>query len=370
MNVLMIVSWYTKKNREISAGIFHYEQAMALKKECNIALYWPFDSEIGRVEKCEENGLLVYRSGNKNKQGLNCLDILKNFRAVIEDYKPDIIHAHVASSAGKYSVIMAKIYNIPIVVTEHVPLELMDLRSLKNKMMMSFVYRCSNANVCVSDYLNKGLSKEFPLSRFFTIYNPVSDLFVNRRLKNATLNEKVNCGIVANFYDKNIKGFQYLLPAIRKLVDEGVDIELGVIGGGDYLDYYKKMCNELSINDHVMFYGYRSREELIEIVEKMNFMVSASLFESAGVNIEEALTLGKPVVVTNSGGGNSLVDYSNAIVVEKESIDALADGIKRMIQNYRKYNFVDIAKCAREMFSIKKSIKKYLDIYEKLLAMK
>lgn len=33
MNVLMMVSWYTGLNKEISAGIFHYEQIMNMKEK-------------------------------------------------------------------------------------------------------------------------------------------------------------------------------------------------------------------------------------------------------------------------------------------------------------------------------------------------
>lgn len=50
MNVLMMVSWYTRLNKEISAGIFHYEQIMNMKEKCNVALFWPFDIE--QKERC------------------------------------------------------------------------------------------------------------------------------------------------------------------------------------------------------------------------------------------------------------------------------------------------------------------------------
>ena len=69
MNVLMMVSWYTGLNKEISAGIFHYEQIMNMKEKCNVALFWPFDIEQKERCSCEiDSGVRIYRT--RFKEGL------------------------------------------------------------------------------------------------------------------------------------------------------------------------------------------------------------------------------------------------------------------------------------------------------------
>ncbi|SFT54040.1 Glycosyltransferase involved in cell wall bisynthesis [Selenomonas sp. GACV-9] len=364
MNVLMVVSWYTSKNsKKITEGIFHYEQAISLQKYCNVAIYWPFDGENLHVVKDEEFGLLTYRSGYRHRRGISRWDILKNYRKVIREYKPDVIHAQVAGSAGKYSIIISKLHDIPVVITEHAPLEMMDLNSWKYRIILKYIYSQSYKNICVSDYLNKQLSTKFITCQFLTIFNPIADCFINVPVSRRRLNQKIVCGVVAQLYDKDIKGLQFLLPAIRNLIDNNVDIVLNIIGGGKYLDYYIELSKKLCLNNAVIFHGDCPKETVVNIITQMDFMISASLFESAGVNIEESLALGKPMVVTKSGGGDSLVDDTNAIVVEKGSVDALANGIKDMINNYSRFDQEAIAKNAREKFSMKRITEQYISIY-------
>ena len=55
---------------------------------------------------------------------------------------------------------------------------------------------------------------------------------------------------------------------------------------------------------------------------------------SAGVSVQEAQLLGKPVLVTKSGGANSLVTEESAIVVDKGSTEALVKGLKAMAERF------------------------------------
>ena len=44
LNILIMPSWYFSYKRDnVTAGIFHYEQAIDLQKYCNIVVYYPFD---------------------------------------------------------------------------------------------------------------------------------------------------------------------------------------------------------------------------------------------------------------------------------------------------------------------------------------
>ena len=43
----MVVSWYSPKDAQVmTAGVFHYEQSMALKAHCETALYYPYDENL------------------------------------------------------------------------------------------------------------------------------------------------------------------------------------------------------------------------------------------------------------------------------------------------------------------------------------
>ena len=43
LNILIMPSWYFSYKRDnVTAGIFHYEQAIDLQKYCNIVVYYPY----------------------------------------------------------------------------------------------------------------------------------------------------------------------------------------------------------------------------------------------------------------------------------------------------------------------------------------
>ena len=79
------------------------------------------------------------------------------------------------------------------------------------------------------------------------------------------------------------------------------------------------------------------------------------------------MLLGKPLVVTKSGGANSLVNEDTAIVVERESTEALVEGIEQMIQRLSEFDEAQIKSYAFVNFEIDEVSKKYVNLYSKIL---
>lgn len=369
MNILMIPTWYSPVDAEVmTAGVFHYEQSMALKKYCNMALYYPFDTDLTcDFMQSEENGLLTFRSRMYSGKLSKYACWIRDFIKIKKEFKPDIIHAHVASAAGRLSIILGKLFNIPVIVTEHNAIELMGLENAKTRKLNQWVYHQSKANVCVSaDSMNR-LKEFFPDEKFQVIHNGIMNPNSIDRLEESYAREdRINCCIVAAFYSKEIKGYQYLLPALKKLLDKNLPITLHICGGGDYFDYYVNMAEELGISEHCIFYGNCSREKVYSIISQMNFSISASIFECSGVSVQEAMLLGKPLVVTKSGGANSLVTLDTAIVVDRESTSALADGIEQMVNRLSEFDEDKIKEYAFVNFEIDEVSKKYVNLYENI----
>ena len=80
-----------------------------------------------------------------------------------------------------------------------------------------------------------------------------------------------------------------------------------------------------------------------------------------------ALLLGKPVLVTRSGGANSLVNEEVAIVVDRESTTALVNGMKEMITRLPSFDGSVIENYALENFEIDQVSRQYMTLYEDLI---
>ncbi len=366
LNILMMVTWYASVgDNESKAGIFHYEMSVNLLKHCNVALYFPFDTKMqNSFEQNVENGLLTFRSKRNSRERIkNKLRIFFDFIKIRKAFKPDILHAHVALGAGRYAYALGKIFRIPVVITEHMPIELSGLDIRKYRLMAKYVYQSSKFNACVSPDQMRRLQVFFPKAEFEVVYNGVIAPTLDHQDHKYFVAGYTNFAIVANLYDREIKGYQFLLPAIRILKEKGYAIRLHLIGGGEYLDFYKKMAADLGILDTCIFYGACEKHILYEIISEMAFCISASLFEASGVYVQEAMMLGKPLVVTNSGGADSLVSDKTAIVVEKASTEALTDGIEKMMKDLSHFDTTEIQDYGYSHFEINSISEKYMQVY-------
>lgn len=372
MNILMMVSWYTPKGADkLEAGVFHYEQAMDLKNYCNVAIYFPFDKQIVERETREEEwGITTYRSKYQTANVIQAKhQIRKTMEHIIEEFKPDVIHAHCAAGAGFYAIAEAKRYGIPVVLTEHTPLEISHADKFGiGRIFSKIAYTNSNANICVSKSSQSELKKAFPKCDFSVIYNGIIAPTASKTQKKYYKEGYINVVIVAVLYDLEIKGLKYLLQAMKMVKKQRQNIVLHHIGGGEYLEYFKQMAKELEIEDVCIFHGRCDRNELYAIEEEMDFFVSSSLVECSGVSVQEAMLLGKPILGTNSGGVDSLVPKETGIIVEKANANALKDGLIYMATHIKDYDKEYIKQYAYNNFEIGNISHKYLQLYEKILS--
>lgn len=373
MNVLMMVTWYSPKDAEtMQAGVFHYEQSMDLKQHCNVAIYYPFDGKLQEsFSEEEEKGILTFRSRMENGRPFyNRKKIFDDFKKINKTFRPDVIHAHVAVGAGIYAVLLGKRYGIPVVLTEHSPVGLAGYERKYLRMMAGYVHSHTKYNACVSMNSKEELQALFPKCQFGVVYNGVIAPTGLKDKRNYRREGCVNVSIVAGFYSEWVKGYQFLLPAMKELVRQGYEIVLHIVGGGTYMEKYQKMAEELGIQDRCIFYGNCEKSQVYDIMSQMDFGLSTSLIECSGVSVQEALMLGKPMVVTKSGGANSLVTPETAIVVEKESSQAIVDGIKEMIARRNEFKDEEIRSYAYQNFEISEISKKYMKIYENVMEKK
>lgn len=370
LNILIMPSWYFSYKRDnVTAGIFHYEQAVDLQKYCNVAVYYPFDQTIEEdMMKHIDRGVLTYRSQFHREERIrNRVRIFKTFQKIKEEFQPDIIFAHVANEVGKYAAFLSRFHRITLVLMEHSSTEV----SLAGKVgyyISKYVYERCDYIACCSENLRNNLQGFFPKLKFHVVYNGIQPTnIISDTIENYRIEGVSNIVIVGAFYSLDIKGYQFLLPAMRQILDKDYRAVLHIIGDGVYKEHFVQMAKELGIEKECIFYGDCPREKVYEIVSQMDFFVSASILECSGVSVQEAMLLGKPILVTRSGGANSLVTEDTAIVVDKGSTQALADGLEEMIQRYGDFDTEKIKEYAENKFEISHISRQYMQIFYSLV---
>ena len=370
MNILFVVQWYGEKDKDFFTGNFHYELAREIQKKHNVAIYFPFDYSISEnnILYGYEGGILTFRSNLGLSKLSKIIHLYKDMKCILRKFNPNIVHAHVIDGAGTVSFVAKKFFGLPYILTEHAPIEMMNL-SKKNRIKTKIILKKSSCNVAVSTDLQEKLNQIYPKSNFICIFNGVIDPYsvMHKEFEDVKDTNCINAIIVCGLYSKTIKGLQYLLPAVQEINKTSKKMHLHICGGGTYLDYFLGMANDLGLQESVTFYGMCDKPKLFAILNQMDFAISSSLFESAGVFVEEACMMGKPLVITKSGGANSLIPEEFSIQVDKGSTEALISALEKMIKQYNSYNSEQIKEYGFEKFEMNNICDLYNNVYESII---
>jgi glycosyltransferase involved in cell wall biosynthesis len=94
-------------------------------------------------------------------------------------------------------------------------------------------------------------------------------------------------------------------------------------------------------------------------------ILSTSKVETFGLTIAEAQAMGKPVVVTDSGGVRDIVTQETGIVTELSS-EAFANGLMQLIQTFHTYDPETIRQSAKNRFAAPVIMNQLNEIYRQL----
>lgn len=130
------------------------------------------------------------------------------------------------------------------------------------------------------------------------------------------------------------KAFDILMQATRKLTDEGLDLEVRIIGDGAERAALESMRTKLELEGIVNFLGSMSEDQIIDELLEAHVFSAVSRHEPLGVVYMEAMSLGVPTLGTTSGGVHEIIDTGeNGLLVEPENADALADSIRLLLND-------------------------------------
>jgi glycosyltransferase involved in cell wall biosynthesis len=114
--------------------------------------------------------------------------------------------------------------------------------------------------------------------------------------------------------------------AVRALAEArqgGRAIKLLVVGDGSQREALQHLSRELGIEDHVHFLGIRS--DIPEVLAACDALCHAAPFEPFGIVAIEAMAMGLPVIVPNSGGiAEAVIDGVTGLLYPPLDSSALA----------------------------------------------
>ena len=326
MKILMLTWEYPPR---IVGGIARvvYDLSQKLTKEGHdVTVVTYRDGNVPYVE--DDNGVKVYRVDNYMISSNNFIDwilqlnfnmIAKAGEIIAENGNFDVIHAHdwlVASAAKtlKYA------YNTPIVSTIHATeagrnsgISTPEQKYINDTEWM-LTYESSEV-IVNSNYMKNELQRLFglPYEKINVIPNGVDlHLYDNIerdyefRRKYAMDNEKIILFIGRLVYEK---GIQNLIAAMPKVLSSYNDAKLIIAGKGGMINELRNQVNALGLSNKVYFTGYLAGKDVKKMYKCADVAVFPSTYEPFGIVAIEAMLSGNPIVVSDVGGLNEIVDH-------------------------------------------------------------
>jgi glycosyltransferase involved in cell wall biosynthesis len=129
-----------------------------------------------------------------------------------------------------------------------------------------------------------------------------------------------------------VKGFERLAKIHKRLLDEGINNRLYILGIGEEKENLKKYIEDNSLENTLILLGYKTNP--YKYVKKCDLYVCSSYSEGFSTSVTESLIVGTPVVTTLCSGMTELLGENNeyGIVTENDE-EALYQGVKGILTN-------------------------------------
>ena len=224
-----------------------------------------------------------------------------NLKRIIDEQKPDLIHAH-DMRAGLVSALSCG--KIPLV--SHIHNNAYDARGLSLKSVGYLIAGFKAKKIIwVSNSSYEGyLFHKLFAKKSSVLYNIIDaeQIFAKKAQDEKSYDyDMIYVGRLT--YQKDP---QRLMRLCAKLKENKPDLRAAIVGTGELEEEVKTLCAELGLQENVHFLGFQSNP--IKMVHDSKAMILTSRWEGTPMCALEAMALGTPVVSTPSDGMKDIID--------------------------------------------------------------
>ena len=256
---------------------------------------------------------------------------LNKVKRLIDDFRPDILHAHYASSCGLIAA-FTKFHPYVLSVWGD---DILDFpkKSPVHRWVIRHAIRHADYITATSNMLAESTKKYMENNKDISIIPFGVDLEQYRYVERKA-SSTIHIGTVRNLTPKY--GLEYLIKAVAGLIDSGSNVDLTIVGKGLLRDQLKSLVSQLKITSAVNLIGYVPNEKVIDYLKDFDIFVMPSVGEGEtfGVAAVEAMATGLPVVASNIGGLPEVIDHEKTgLLVEPGNVEMLRGALKKYVSS-------------------------------------
>ncbi len=254
-------------------------------------------------------------------------------RRLHEQMKFDCIDAHYVYPDGFAALLLGKTLGIPVIVSARgTDITLFpSFRSIRPKIQWTLEHATGAIGVCEA-LKNSMLELGSPVESTRAIGNgvdparfaPVDRLAARRKLD--ILEDAEVVVAVGNLVP--VKGHQFLIGAIARLVERHPKIRLYIIGEGSFRTKLEGQVRQEGLQDRIIFLGRKPNEELKYWYSAADVSCLASSREGWANVLLESLACGTPVVATRVWGAPEVITSPELGILVEQTADSISEGLE------------------------------------------
>lgn len=333
-----------------------------------INAYFAYNEEGLLVERLKELGILTYRLEMNSPFDFRAAAQLA---ALCRELNIDLVHTHYLRE--NYVAMLARLRGSPakVAYTNHFILRNNFITRMSNRLMnpleSGIIAVCNRGREMM---ISNGISA----SKIKVLFNAVDPMYWGMPEK-STIREEFGISddtfvILCASRFAHDKGHRYLVRTINKLrgmTDRKMKCILA--GDGPLLGEIKQMTEELGLSKDILFAGFR--QDIKNLFTGSDLYFNSSEHEASSFLILEALASGLPVVATDMGGNDDIINDETGcgVLVEYDDAEGTAWEIKHIMDTPGLLEELrnNARKAVEEKFNVVKMADQTYNFYEEFI---
>lgn len=286
----------------------------------------------------------------------------REFRAVLREFRPELLHAHFAKQATGAARELAAELGVPFTFTAHG-------YDVYRRPPADFADRAAAASavVTVSEANARHIEKTFGVPADHIRLVPCG-IDTERFRPDGRRAEPPRVVCVARL--KPVKNLELLLEACAILRGRGVEFRCALVGDGPCRDELEAMRARLGLGEVLELVGAAEQAGVLAWWRRAAVAVLTSKSEGMPVSLMEAAACGVPAVATAVGGVPELVeDGVTGLLAPAGDAGALAAALERLLRDPELARRLGAAarRRAEERFSVARQVDRLLALWAELV---